>query len=121
MAAIASVGAWLAVTLNVLVPLTAPLAARTVADPLAAGAVYRPVASIDPIARGLRPGERRLRAQGGAELVVAGGRKLLRLVPVERRGGRASRVMLVSVWFTVTLTVLVVESPPASVIVTWKV
>ena len=30
-------------------------------------------------------------------------------------------VMLVSVWFTVTPTLLVVDSPPASVIVTWKV
>ena len=30
-------------------------------------------------------------------------------------------VMLVSVWFTVTVTLLVVDSPPSSVIVTWKV
>ena len=28
--------------------------------------------------------------------------------------------MLVSVWFTVTFTLLVAVSPPGSVIVTWK-
>ena len=36
-------------------------------------------------------------------------------------GAAGVTVMLVSVWFTVTLTLLVVDSPPASVIVTWKV
>ena len=55
-----------------------------------------------------------------AELVAARGRELLRGRRWPGRAAPGVTAMLVSVWFTVTLTLLVAVSPPGSVIVTRK-
>ena len=61
-------------------------------------------------AGGGRPSERRLQSQGRAELVLGRGRVLLRAagVQIDRSG---LTVIAVSVWLTVTLTLLVAVNP----------
>ena len=82
--------------------------------------MYSPPALIVPTPLALAQVKRRLAAQGNAELVLPRGRELLRLVLVQASRWPDSPRSLVSVWFTVTLTLLVAVSPPASVIVTVK-
>jgi len=101
------------------VPLTAPLAARTVADPAVAGAVYRPELLTEPVPLAIdhvNVGWVVSAAPNWSFAVAVN--CCVALVLIDADAGLTA--MLVSVWLTVTLTLLVVVSPPLSLIVTWK-
>ena len=81
------------------------------------GSGIQPAGADRAYAASLGPRETRLAAQGNPKLVFPSGRELLRC-PALRLAAGGLTTIAVSVWFTVTLTLLVAVSPPASVIVT---
>ena len=117
LAAVATVGGC-TVTVNEAEPLTPSLPAVTV--PLAtdvSGAVSSPLALIVPaVVVQVKLGCTARAAPNWSSAVAVN----CSVAPSSRLIGAGATVIAVSVWFTVTSTVLVVVKPSALVIVTWK-
>ena len=105
-----------AVTVTLLVPVVVPLVAVTVPVAGKLGAVSRPVVIVPTVVDQLNSGwlARELPNWSTAEAVNDS------VVVTSRVTTGGLTLMPVSVWFTVTATLLVLVSPSGSVIVTWK-
>ena len=103
---------------TVSLPETEPLVATTVAEPSVEGGPKTPSLLIAP-----PPSSDHAKAGWLASALPNWSRAVAEKgsVPSAERPPAGTTVMLVSVWSTVTSTLLVVASPPISVIVTWNV
>jgi hypothetical protein len=117
LAGVATVGVELLVTVTLAVPLTAPLEAVTVNGPPTVVAVKSPVPLIVPPPDTVHVNAALITAPNWSRAVAVNSC----VFPTATVAVAGVTVIDVSVWLTVTLTLLVVVSPPASRIVTVRV
>ena len=120
LAGVVTTGGWTAVTVTAAVPLTLPLFALTIAEPVPEeGALYRPLLLTEP-----GPVDAQVKVDWVAIVLPNWSRALALnccVPPAATLTEVGYTTIEVSVWLTVTLTTeLVMLSPSGSVMVTWK-